>query len=172
MSWFGNFWGRTMGIKMICLLLIRALLLPWLSLATENLALQRQVAVYKQSVKRPKLRPPRPGLFGWCSPGSGSTGNPHWPFSNPKRSSHDTDRDSDYTGDGSRGPGNHPRRAPRKRAVFLDHCMASEGVSRQERALGARQESMEGIVGGRRQSVPRSPLQNGSDTVKLRGPTN
>ncbi len=38
-------------------LLIRAFLVPRLSLAAENLALRQQVAVYKQSVKRPKLRP-------------------------------------------------------------------------------------------------------------------
>jgi hypothetical protein len=38
-------------------LLIRAFLVPRLSLAAESLALRQQVAVYKQSVKRPKLRP-------------------------------------------------------------------------------------------------------------------
>ncbi|MHC4400831.1 MAG: helix-turn-helix domain-containing protein [Planctomycetota bacterium] len=43
-------------IKAICLL-IRALLVPRLRLAAENLALRQQIAVYKQSVKRPKLRP-------------------------------------------------------------------------------------------------------------------
>jgi hypothetical protein len=42
-------------IKAICLL-IRAFLVSRLSLAAENLALRQQVAVYRQSVKRPKLR--------------------------------------------------------------------------------------------------------------------
>ena len=37
-------------------LLIRAFLVSRLSLAAENLALRQQLAVYRQSVKRPKLR--------------------------------------------------------------------------------------------------------------------
>ena len=46
-----------MGIIKAIYLLIRAFLVSRLSLAAENLALRQQVAVYKQSVKRPKLRP-------------------------------------------------------------------------------------------------------------------
>ena len=46
-----------MGIIKAIYLLIRAFLVPRLSLAAENLALRQQVAVYKHSVKRPKLRP-------------------------------------------------------------------------------------------------------------------
>ena len=45
------------GIVMVIYLLIRALLISRLHLAAENLALRQQVAVYQQSVKRPKLRP-------------------------------------------------------------------------------------------------------------------
>ena len=46
-----------MGIIRAIYLLIRAFLAPRLSLAAENLALRQQIAVYKQSMKRPKLRP-------------------------------------------------------------------------------------------------------------------
>ncbi len=46
-----------MGIIKAIYLLIRAFLTPRLMLAAENLALRQQVAVYKHSVKRPKLRP-------------------------------------------------------------------------------------------------------------------
>jgi hypothetical protein len=45
-----------MGIIKAIYLLIRAFLVSRLSLAAENLALRQQVAVYRQSVKRPKLR--------------------------------------------------------------------------------------------------------------------
>ena len=45
-----------MGIIKAIYLLIRAFLISRLSLAVENLALRQQVAVYKHSVKRPKLR--------------------------------------------------------------------------------------------------------------------
>ena len=45
-----------MGIIKAIYLLIRAFLISRLSLAAENLALRQQVAVYKHSVKRPKLR--------------------------------------------------------------------------------------------------------------------
>ena len=46
-----------MGIIKAIYLLIRAFLISRLSLAAENLALRQQVAVYKHTVKRPKLRP-------------------------------------------------------------------------------------------------------------------
>ena len=46
-----------MGILEACLLLLRAMLIPKVHLALENLALRQQLAVFKQSVKRPKLRP-------------------------------------------------------------------------------------------------------------------
>ncbi len=45
-----------MGIIKAIYFLIRAFLTPRLMLAAENLALRQQVSVYKQSVKRPKLR--------------------------------------------------------------------------------------------------------------------
>lgn len=45
-----------MAILKAIYLLIRAFLLPRLILAAENLALRQQVAVYKHTVKRPKLR--------------------------------------------------------------------------------------------------------------------
>ncbi len=45
-----------MGMLKACLLFLRALLTPKARLAVENLALRQQLAVLKQSVKRPKLR--------------------------------------------------------------------------------------------------------------------
>ncbi len=44
-----------MGILKACVLFFRAMLVPKASLAVENLALRQQVAVFKQSIKRPKL---------------------------------------------------------------------------------------------------------------------
>jgi len=46
-----------MGILKAVLVFIPAMLIPKFHLAAENLALRRQLAVYKQSVKRPKIRP-------------------------------------------------------------------------------------------------------------------
>ncbi len=46
-----------MGMLKAVLLFLRAMLIPKTHLAVENLALRQQVAVLKQSVKRPKLRP-------------------------------------------------------------------------------------------------------------------
>ena len=51
-----------MGIIKTIYFLIRAFLVSRLSLTAENLALRQQVAIYHQSVKRPKLRP-RDRLF-------------------------------------------------------------------------------------------------------------
>ena len=48
-----------MGVLKASVLLLRGILVPRSSLAIENLALRQQLAVYKQSVKRPKLRPHR-----------------------------------------------------------------------------------------------------------------
>ena len=48
--------GAEMGSLKVVLVLLRAMLIPKVHLAAENLALRQQVAVYKQSVKRPKLR--------------------------------------------------------------------------------------------------------------------
>ena len=45
-----------MAILRIAFFLLRGFLLSRSALAAENLALRQQVAVYKQSVKRPKLR--------------------------------------------------------------------------------------------------------------------
>jgi len=45
-----------MGIIKAIYFLVRAFFVCRLGLAAENLALRQQVAVYKQSVKRPKLR--------------------------------------------------------------------------------------------------------------------
>ncbi len=46
-----------MGVLKAAFLFLRALVIPKFVLAMENLALRQQVAVFKQSVKRPKLRP-------------------------------------------------------------------------------------------------------------------
>ena len=56
-----------MGIIKAIYFLIRAFLTPRLSLAAENLALRQQLAVYKQSVKRPKLRPRDRVFWVWFS---------------------------------------------------------------------------------------------------------
>ena len=46
-----------MGIIQSLFLFIRAFIMGRATAAVENLALRQQVAVFKQSVKRPKLRP-------------------------------------------------------------------------------------------------------------------
>ena len=46
-----------MGITRAILIFLRAFILGRTTAAIEILALRQQVAVYKQSVKRPKLRP-------------------------------------------------------------------------------------------------------------------
>ena len=51
-----------MGIFQSIFLFLRAFIMDRASAAVENLALRQQVAVFKQSVKRPKLRP-RDRLF-------------------------------------------------------------------------------------------------------------
>ena len=56
-----------MGIIQAIFFLIRAFLVSRLSLAAENLALRQQVAVYKHSVKRPKLRPRDRVFWVWLS---------------------------------------------------------------------------------------------------------
>ena len=46
-----------MGVLKACVLFLRGTLVPRSTLAIENLALRQQLAVYKQSVQRPTLRP-------------------------------------------------------------------------------------------------------------------
>jgi len=46
-----------MGIIQAIFLFLRAFILGRAATAIENLALRQQVAAFKQSVKRPKLRP-------------------------------------------------------------------------------------------------------------------
>ena len=94
-----------MGIIKAILLLIRAFLVSRLSLAAENLALRQQVAVYKHSVKRPKLRPRDRVFWVWLSR-LWSNWRSALASSNPRRSSSGTDKASSSTGDGSPGPGN------------------------------------------------------------------
>jgi hypothetical protein len=57
--------GAQMGVLKACVLLLRAMLIPKARLAIENSALRQQLAVCKQSVKRPKLRP-RNRIFWVC----------------------------------------------------------------------------------------------------------
>ena len=57
--------GAEMGILKVCVLFLRAMLVLKARLAIENLALRQQLAVCKQSVKRPKLRP-RDRIFWVC----------------------------------------------------------------------------------------------------------
>ena len=56
-----------MGISKAFYLLIRAFLVPRLSLAAENLALRQQVAIYKHSGKRPRLRPRDRMFWVWLT---------------------------------------------------------------------------------------------------------
>ena len=56
-----------MGIWRAASIFLRALLIPKASLAAENLALRQQLAVYKQSVKRPELRPRDRLFWVWLS---------------------------------------------------------------------------------------------------------
>jgi hypothetical protein len=63
-----------MGLLKACVLFLRAMLVPQARLAIENLALRQQVAVFKQSVKRPKLRPRDRLFWVWLSKLW-----PHWP---------------------------------------------------------------------------------------------
>ena len=71
-----------MDIIQTIYLLIRAFLVPRLVLAAENLALRQQVAVYKHTIKRPKLRT-RDRIFWawlsrlWPSPGHRPARNGH-----------------------------------------------------------------------------------------------
>jgi len=59
--------GVKMGVLKACVLLLRGMIVPQSSLAIENLALRQQLAVYKQSVKRPKLRPRDRIFWVWLS---------------------------------------------------------------------------------------------------------
>ncbi len=56
-----------MGIIKAIYFLVRAFFVCRLSLAAENLALRQQMAVYKHSVKRPKLRPRDRVFWVWLS---------------------------------------------------------------------------------------------------------
>ena len=56
-----------MGVLKACVLFFRGMLVPRSRLAIENLALRQQLAVYKQSVKRPKLRPRDRIFWVWLS---------------------------------------------------------------------------------------------------------
>ncbi len=54
-----------MGFLKACVLFFRAMLVPKFHLAVENLALRQQLAVCRQSIKHPKLRP-RDRAFWVC----------------------------------------------------------------------------------------------------------
>jgi transposase InsO family protein len=59
--------GAKMGLLKACVLFLRAILISKVHLAFENLALRQQLAVSKQSVKRPKLRPRDRVFWVWLS---------------------------------------------------------------------------------------------------------
>ena len=59
--------GTTMGMFQAVMVLLRAMLIPKMHLAVENLALRQQLAVCKQSVKRPKLHPRDRVFWVWLS---------------------------------------------------------------------------------------------------------
>ncbi|MCE9556620.1 MAG: helix-turn-helix domain-containing protein [Planctomycetes bacterium] len=56
-----------MGMLKAVLVFLRAMLIPKMQLAVENLALRQQLAVCKQSVKRPKLHPRDRDFWVWLS---------------------------------------------------------------------------------------------------------
>ena len=56
-----------MGMWRAALIFLRALLIPKAHLAVENLALRQQLAVLKQSVRRPRLRPRDRVFWVWLS---------------------------------------------------------------------------------------------------------
>jgi transposase InsO family protein len=56
-----------MGVWKTVLWLLRALVIPKGALAAENLALRQQLAVYNQSIKRPRLRPRDRVFWVWLS---------------------------------------------------------------------------------------------------------
>jgi putative transposase len=56
-----------MGILKTCVLFLRAMRIPKSHLVVENLALRQQLAVLRQSVKRPKLRPRDRVFWVWLS---------------------------------------------------------------------------------------------------------
>ena len=56
-----------MGFLKACVLFLRAMLIPKIHLAFENLALRQQLAVSHQSGKRPKLRPRDRVFWVWLS---------------------------------------------------------------------------------------------------------
>ncbi len=56
-----------MGLLKACVLFLRGMLVSRSGLVIENLALRQQIAVYKQSVKRPKLRPRDRVFWVWLS---------------------------------------------------------------------------------------------------------
>ena len=56
-----------MGLFKACVLFLRAMLIPKLHVAFENLALRQQLTVYEHSVKRPKLRPRDWVFWVWLS---------------------------------------------------------------------------------------------------------
>ena len=59
--------GERMGLLKTCVLLLRAMLIPKVHLAIENLVLRQQLAVFKQPVKRPKLWPRDRVFWVWLS---------------------------------------------------------------------------------------------------------
>jgi putative transposase len=59
--------GTKMSMFKAVLVFLRAMLIPNVHLAFENLALRQQLAVCRQSVKRPKLRPRDRLFWVWLS---------------------------------------------------------------------------------------------------------
>ncbi len=59
--------GAKMGFLKASMLFLRAMLIPKVHLAFENLALRQQVAVFKRSGKRSKLRPRDRVFWVWLS---------------------------------------------------------------------------------------------------------
>lgn len=99
-----------MGVLKAMLVFLQPMLIPRIHLAVENLALRQQLAVFKQSVKPPKLRPRDRVFWVVLSRNSGRTGAPRWRLCNPKPSSAGIARAFDCIGDGHRGLANSDAR--------------------------------------------------------------
>ncbi len=56
-----------MGISKVVLVFLRAMLIPKVNLTVENLALRQQIAIYRQSIKRPTLRSRNRAFWAWLS---------------------------------------------------------------------------------------------------------
>ena len=115
-----------MGIVQSIFLFLRAFIMGRAAAAAENLALRQQVAVFKHTVKRPKLRP-RDRIF-WVLLSRLWSELAIRPGHRPARNGHQVapTRVSSCIGDGSRGPGNPDARPSNAKIRDLIRRMSRE----------------------------------------------